>query len=409
MASYRGYFQGMQDMRPTALSQVLEQVFRVVVGLGLAYTMFYGSVSFSVSSTFSPGAKGAAGATLGAAAGAVGGLFVVLIIYAFTKNKIKQRMARERTDKRDSASLILKKIAIIAVPITIGAAIMPIVNMIDAGMVNDRLLASGWDEAAAKNLYGQLTGFAGPLINFPQVLTQAVAMSLVPLVAAAYKHKDMLYLRQNVATGLRTAVILGLPCAMGLFVLAEPILLLLYPNQPSTATSTAPCLMTLSVGVIFLSTVQTLTGVLQGIGKQMIPVRNLCIGVVIKVILTWTLTGIQSINVLGAATGTVCAYLIASVLNIIAVRKYTGTCFALMPTVIKPMIASTTMAICAWGGSRILDTLLDGSRGALLLAIVFAAMVYVVMLFVTKTITKEEVAKMPHGNKIAKILGKFVK
>lgn len=412
MASYRGYFQGMQDMKPTAVSQVVEQIFRVVVGLSLAYFFFQSAESLGAVSKFSPEESGAAGATLGAAAGAIGGLLVMLIVYMLNKNKIKTRISRERRGMRggrESSSTILKKIAVIAIPITIGAAIMPIVNLIDVAVVTRRLVDTGWDVAVANDMYGQLSAFAGSLINFPQVLTQAVAMSLVPLVAAAYRQKDMLYLRENVQTGLRMAVILGLPCALGLFSLAEPILVLLYPAQKASAVSAAPCLMVMSIGVVFLSTVQTLTGVLQGVGKQMIPVRNLAIGVAVKIAITWILTGIPAINILGAAAGTVTAYLIASILNIIAVRKYTGTHFDFMATAVKPFLSSAVMAVCAWGSYSLLNILLSGSRSATVLAILFAVIVYAVMVFATKTITKEEVSRMPKGDKLVRILDKFMK
>ena len=409
MASYRGYFQGMQDMKPTAISQVVEQIFRVAVGLSLAGFFFHSATTLGISSRFRPEEAGAAGATLGAAAGAIGGLLIMLIVYFLSKNKIKSRITRERNIKRESGKSILKKIAVIAIPITIGAAIMPIVNLIDVIIVTGRLQDSGWDINTAQDMYGQLSGFVGSLINFPQVLTQAVAMSLVPLVAAAYKQKDTLFLQENVATGIRMSVILGLPCAFGLFALAEPILVLLYPARQAAAVNAAPCLMVMSVGVVFLSTVQTLAGVLQGIGKQMIPVRNLVIGVAAKIIITWTLTGIPSINILGAAAGTVTAYLIASVLNIMAVRKYTGTRFDIMDTAVKPLVSSAVMAACAWGAYHICFAVLDGSRWATVIAILVAMVVYVVMIFITKTVTRDEVTRMPKGDKLVKVLDKFMK
>ena len=189
----------------------------------------------------------------------------------------------------------------------------------------------------------------------------------------------------------------------------EPILVLLYPAQKASAVSAAPCLMVMSIGVVFLSTVQTLTGVLQGVGKQMIPVRNLAIGVAVKIAITWILTGIPAINILGAAAGTVTAYLIASILNIIAVRKYTGTHFDFMATAVKPFLSSAVMAVCAWGSYSLLNILLSGSRAATVLAILFAVIVYAVMVFATKTITKEEVSRMPKGDKLVRILDKFMK
>lgn len=409
MASYRGYFQGQQDMTPTAISQFIEQVFRVAVGLFLAYTLFntmYKNIGAA------PEEAGAAGATLGAVAGSIGGLLVMLIVYYRRKGHMKSLIAQERQEhkvQRESSAAILKQIIVIAIPITIGAAVMPIVNIIDTEIVTSRLIASGWEKDVAVGLYGQLTSFCGALVNFPQVLTQAVAMSLVPLVAAAWKQKDMNHLRTNVESGLRMAVLLGMPCAVGLFVLAEPILLLLYSSQEAAAISAAPCLMVLSIGVVFLAVVQTLTGVLQGVGKQMIPVRNLVIAVIVKIIITWVLTGIYSINILGAATGTVCAYAIAATLDIIAVKKYTGAHFSFVKTVVKPFISCAVMGLGTWGSYQILFNLLDGSRLATVGAILIAVVIYAVMIFVTKTITREDLVNLPKGNKLVRIYDKFVK
>jgi len=409
MASYRGYFQGQQDMTPTAISQFIEQVFRVGVGLFLAYTLF-NTVYKTIGA--SPEEAGAAGATLGAVAGSIGGLLVMLIVYYRRKGHMKQLISKERKEhhvQRESSAAILKQIIVIAIPITIGAAVMPIVNIIDTEIVTSRLISSGWEKDIAVGLYGQLTSFCGALVNFPQVLTQAVAMSLVPLVAAAWKQKDMHHLRTNVESGLRMAVLLGMPCAVGLFVLAEPILLLLYSSQKAAAISAAPCLMVLSIGVVFLAVVQTLTGVLQGVGKQMIPVRNLVIAVIVKIIITWVLTGIYSVNILGAATGTVCAYAIAATLDIIAVKKYTGTHFSFMKTVVKPFISCAVMGIGTWGSYQLLFNLLDGSRLATVGAILIAVAIYAVMIFVTKTITREDLINLPKGTKLVKIYDKFVK
>lgn len=392
MSSYRGYFQGMQDMRPTAFSQVVEQIFRVLVGLYLAYGLFHGTVSLFAGISLSAEAKGAAGGTLGAAAGAVAGLAVVLAISLYKRTQLKQRRDQETRDSRISRKTILKQILIIAVPITIGAAIMPIVNLVDAAVVNRRLLTCGFDAATARTLYGGL-GFASSLVNFPQVLTQAVAMSMVPVIAAAYKAKNWGYLNQNVSTGLRISFILGFPCTLGLMIFAQPILLLLYPSQESDALIAAPCLSVLACGVLFLSIVQTSTGILQGVGKQMTPVRNLFIGVLVKIVLTWVLTGIPAINVKGSAAGTVAAYIIASVLNLWAVKKYTGTKLDLMAVVVKPFGSTAVMGLCAWSVYVALEKLTGGSRISVIGAILVAILVYAALLLLTKTVTREELSK----------------
>ena len=164
-------------------------------------------------------------------------------IYYFKKNSLKWDVERTYRVSTERNGEILAKIFMIAIPVTIGAAIMPIMNAIDVGIVMRRLQETGWTEEAAVGLYGQLTGMAGPLINFPQVLTQAIAMSLVPAIAAAYKQKDLAFLNYNIRLSIRTAMIIGLPCALGLMTLSEPIMLLLYPFQKASAVSAGPVLV----------------------------------------------------------------------------------------------------------------------------------------------------------------------
>ena len=124
-------------------------------------------------------------------------------------------------------------------------------------------------------------------------------MSLVPAIAAAHRSKDTEFLQYNATFGIRTAMLVGMPCAVGLMVLAQPIMLLLYPAQQESALSAAESLVILAFGSIFLSLVQTLTGILQGIGKQLVPVFNLAVGAAVKIVVTYVLTGIPSVNVKG--------------------------------------------------------------------------------------------------------------
>lgn len=395
MAAYRGYFQGMQNMKPTAVSQIVEQFFRVAVGLGLAVLFIKNGPSIA-----------AGGATFGAAAGGVGGSIAIIGIYFYRRAKIKQVIAKSTPSSRESAGKILSKIFMIAIPVTIGAAIMPIMSAIDVAIVMRRLQETGFTEASANSLYGQLTGMAAPLINFPGVLSMAIAMSLVPAISAANERKDLEFLRYNVELGMRTAMLIGLPCALGLMTLSEPIMRLLYPFQKASAISAAPNLFILAFGVIFLSTVQTLTGVLQGLGKQSIPVINLCIGALFKIVITFTLTGIPWFNVKGAAIGTVAAYIVASILNLMAVEKYTETRFSTGLTFIKPLLSAVTMSLGVGLGYLLLSNYL-GNGLAVLISIGLGTIIYAVMLFVTKSITQEEIEKLPKGHQLIKLWKKL--
>ena len=408
MAAFRGYFQGMQNMKPTAISQVIEQLFRVCLGLGAAYFLF-----FKVGDDFMNGTdkyvRGAAGANFGATAGSIGGLLMILFIYALARKGILKRVRRTRKHGSASNKQILKRVLVIAVPITIGAAIMPILNLIDSALVMNRLTdAACFAQAEAQSLYGQLSGFVSSLINIPQVLTQSVAVSLVPIISASHKIGETEKLHDNVNLGIRMSVIIGYPCAIGLMVLAKPILLLLYPSQAESAANAASILVIMAFGLIFLSITQTLTGVLQGVDKQMIPVKNLLIGMVFKIVITWVLVGIPSINVNGAAVGTVVAYIVAISLNMRAVKKYTGVKVDNTLTFVRPLISSVIMGVFAFGAYKLF--MLAGHNSiATLLSVAVGGAIYVIMIFLTKSITKEELSVLPKGDKIAKLVDKFVK
>ena len=408
-AAYRGYFQGMQNMRPTAVSQVTEQFFRVAIGLFLAYTLFNMAAGGNLLMNFDKYERGAAGATFGATAGSVGGLLIILLIYGFSRKAIKYRIRRSQNKESERNGKILKRILMIAVPITIGASIMPLMNFLDVPIVIGRLQHAGYGYEEAKSLYGQLGGFAGSLVYFPQVLIQAVAMSLVPLVSSYYRTGDLDLMRSNVSLGLRMSCIIGFPCALGLMSLSEPIMLLLYPAQTESAISAADLLFTLSIGIVFLSVSQTLTGVLQGIGKQMIPVMNLAIGVAVKIALTWILTGIPAFNVQGAAIGTVCAFAIASILNYTAARKYTGASINKKNTFGKPLLASLIMYGAVVGIYKLLAHFISGNTLPTLIAIIAGVIIYAAMIFVTRAVTKEEITRLPKGAKLIRVFGKFLR
>ena len=216
----------------------------------------------------------------------------------------------------------------------------------------------------------------------------------------------MPFVNKNVELGLRTALLIGLPCSFGIMVLAQPIMLLLYPMQKASAVSSASCLFIMGIGVIFLSSVQTLTGMLQGIGKVSIPVINLTIGACVKIACTYFLVAIPEINVKGAAIGTVCAYALAAALDFLAVKKYTNTKFNIGLTFIKPLVSSVIMAAVVFVSYKGLFLLL-GNGLATIISVMIGVAVYGLVIVMIKGITAEEAMTLPKGRKIAKIISKI--
>ena len=221
---------------------------------------------------------------------------------------------------RESGRDIIMQIIKIAVPITIAASIMPLVNLADVVIVKYRL-AAFCSEAEAEALFGQLTSFAAPIIGFPQIIIQAFVMSIVPMISESNRLGDHERFRRDIYNSYKMSMTIALPCAVGMFVLASPVLALFYMRQQESALNAAPSLQIYAVSFIFLAILSISTAILQGLGKQTIPVRNLFLGMLIKIGVTWLLTGVEVINVRGAAIGTVCAYMFAAVMDVLAVQE----------------------------------------------------------------------------------------
>ena len=395
MSVFRGYFQGRQTMTPTAISQIVEQLFRVTMGLLLTYHLLDRGLPIA-----------AGGASFGGSIGAIAGAITMIIIYIFQRGKIREEI-KDSPRNEETVSKIIKDLLIIAIPITIGAAIVPIMNSIDTLLVFKRLESVGFSKAEANALFGQLTGHAQTLINLPLIFSTALAISLVPAVSIANTKKNYREIKNITSSGIRTTLLIGLPCAFGLFILAEPIIGLLYFKlSPEEIISTGEILSILSFGVIFLTLVQSLTAILQGLGKPLVPVANLAIGAIVKVFLTYTLTGIRSINVKGAAISTVTAYLIAALLDLAAVHKYTRLKFNTKEIFIKPFISSIGMALVA---KLIHVSFINiiGDKLSTIIAIIIAAIIYFVLLIITGSLTYEDFKLLPKGDKIANKLIKL--
>lgn len=397
MSSYRGYFQGQQMMAPTALSQTVEQIFRVVVGITLAIVLMKGTI---FADSYTDLQRGAAGGCFGATAGAVGGLGVMIFIYALARKGIKKRIASCGGGEREPAGSIIKSILVIAIPITLGAVLVPLVNFTDASIVNVRLQYAGFDEDTSKALLGQLTGFCEPIVALPQVVMSAIVMSIVPMVASANKTGDREKLHETMSLGLRMATIIAFPCAIGLIILAEPALTMIFFTQPESAANAAPCLQVLSVSFILAALITIMTGILQGVGRQVYPVINMFIGLIVKVALTWILVGNADINVVGAPLGTIAAYIIAVSLDFYCVRKFTGARFNIGKLIVKPLISSLIMGVLVFGAYKALMALTSSNTLATLLAILVGVIVYGLMIVRTKAIERDELLGMPAGGKL---------
>ncbi len=328
MSAFRGFFQGLQVMTPTAVSQVTEQMMRAVTMVGLAVVLLPLGLP-----------RAAAGAAFGATTGAVLGLVVLIIIYGRNKGKLLQTIP-QRCQNSDSRGALARRIVTLSVPITLGFLAKPMMHLINAVIVPCRLQAAGFSVAMSTALYGQLTGMALVLIEFPTIFTTSLASSLVPAISEAQAKHNVTLIGDRVQQALRLTLFLGLPSFVGLYTLAPQICEFLFGVREAGIP-----LRYLSIAVLFTCLGETTGGILNGLGKTILPAKNLLIGVAINVVISYWLTALPEYGIKGAAMGTAIGFSIAALLNLWYVIRYTGKIPQLTHILIKPGIAVVGMQI----------------------------------------------------------------
>lgn len=395
LSAYRGYFQGRQNMNPTALTEILEQLVRVVVGLALTGIFLKTSLQ-----------NAAAGAAFGATAGSGAALAFIIFIYALYKKTIEKKNSIG-DQSCDETLKIIKKIFLIAIPIMIGAEVMPIMNSLDMVIVLRRLQATGWSPEEAQSLYAVISAFCSTLIGLPQIFIQSIAISIVPAIASAVVKSSVADTNENVSLGYRLTMFISAPCAFGMFFLARPILYMMYPRRLEGAETAVVPLMILSISIIFLALYNTTTGILQAVNKQWLPVYFLAFGVLVKIPISFITIGIKSINIRGVCASTVIAYFIAAYLNSRAVEKYTGVKIKLQ-IFIKPVLASVIMGVIAFVAQKLFAMAVGGSI-ATIISVLLGVIVYAVLVITMRVVTPTDFKMISHGEKINALIGRFVK
>ena len=390
MCAYRGYMQGMQQMVPTAISQVVEQVGKLAVGLTLAFMLLDAGPEYA-----------AMGALIGVTVSELLALIYVMLSYRRRWPKIRARL--ERSVRREAEPVAARLMAI-ALPITIGASISPLASVVDSALIIRILLKLGYAKETAQTAFSLMRTNVATLTNMPGVLTMALAMSLVPAISAVSAKRDHAGIQDTARLGLKLALIIGLPCAVGLFVLASPILSMLYPNLTEGELTLAVDLMhTSSIGVIFLSLVQSMTGVIQGMGKPNVPVFNLFIGFVLKVASLLALMNIPQINIQGAAVSTVVCYAFAGIADTIYVIRRAKLRLGLVDVLLKPVLSSGVMGFVVF---MIYSFMQEMEHQVLptLAAVAVGVFAYGVMAIYFRFFSREELAYIPGGQRIRKLM-----
>ncbi|TCS82015.1 putative polysaccharide biosynthesis protein [Pectinatus cerevisiiphilus] len=387
LASSRGYLQGWQRMTPTGVSQIVEQIFRVITMILFAQLLLPYGLEFA-----------AAGASLGALAGAVAGL-LVLIYFHWQLNKDISRTYGDHlepppNEKRETVYYIMKRIFKLSLPVSATSIMLPIVANLDLMIVPQRLEVAGYSVNEATKLFGYLTGMAVPLVNLATILTAALAVSIVPAISKARTLKDYDSCFSQTAAAIRISNFICFPAFVIVLVLAVPIASLIY-NAPGAG----PAVWVSAFSIVLLGLHQITTAVLQGLGHPTVPMVNMIIAAIAKVILNWILTAQPSLGIMGAAWATAADIGIAAIINLYFLHRYIGYKME-VKQILKNMIAAAIMALALYFSYYVILLELGSSAVATLGAVLVGTVVYIAILIVVKGILEQDMAAIP-------VMGKF--
>lgn len=385
---FRGYFQGLQLMKPTAISQMLDQFIRVVLMLTLAYFLLpYGLVS------------AVAGATFGAVPGAIAGL--VVIVYLYYRHCQKEPLQQDLMEEPLRPWAVIVRLFVLAVPVAAANMLLPAVASIDLFIVPRRLMDAGYSLSQATTSFGYLTGMANGLVQLPAILTMALATSLVPAVSAACSSNAYDVIMHRTHTAMRIANIITVPASLGLAVLAVPISIMLYATPAA-----GPAISVLAISVFLIGLQQVTSGLIQGLGHTAIPLLNMAIAALFKIILSWYLTAIPWLAEVGAAWATNVDLAIATALNLYFAWRYVRYRLQWL-YLAKLFLAGAAMAGTAWFVFKGTSPILPHTVSTLL-SITLAGIVYIIGLFAFRAIEKEDMLSFPIiGKKLYSLITRF--
>ena len=391
MAPIRGYFQGRSNMLPTAVSQTIEAVVKLIVGVALVVLIM---------NTLGRGELAVSGAIFGVTVStAVAALY---LYYCKRKQKKADKLEEIKEPSKfvSGKKEILISLTKIALPIALGAAFLNCLYVVDSAIVAIRLEEAARFTNEEMRIMKGFLGQATKLFDLPATLVVPFATTLLPVLTGAIARKD-----ENSVTGIstisiRVALLISVPCALGMGLFAEPISRIIYPGD---AANVANILMPMAAAIIFSSIVLTTSSILQAFGKVYLPVFTMLIAAVVRIVLDWVLTGNREINILGAPIALVVSYLINMVLNLIIIKKIVPNSTSFIKMFMPPLAASLAMGAVSYPIYHFLSMAMD-MRIAVIIAILFAVFVYVVFAVLLKAIKKEEILMMPKGEKIAKVL-----
>ena len=399
MGVLRGYFQGKNTMLPTAISQLLEQFFHVVVGIAAAliFMKIYADSEYQV-------AYGAAGGTFGTLIGAVVSLAFLGIIFFMYYPTLKRRLRKDSGAATESYSMLLKLVLITIFPIILNQTLYSVSGTLDSVLLNSVLDSKGVSEEIRLVYWGRYSSKYRLLANLPLSIASAIGVAVVPNIVRAFTEHNQRMLYDKTAQAVKFNMMIAIPCAFGLAVLAKPIMVLLFNDSTEMTTS----LMQLgALAILFYAYSTTTSSVLQGLNMLHYPVIHAGAGIIIYVIIDYILLSFFDMGVYALIVGHTVFPMIVSVLNGIRIQMHIGYRQEWFRTFFMPTVCSAVMAVLSYFLYLGLNTITNSVLISLVITIIFAVILYFVLMIASKTLSEKELYDLPMGGRIVRLAKKF--
>lgn len=396
----RGYFQAHNNMLPTSISQILESLVNAVIAISMGAVF----IRMFATDDNTHAMYGAAGSTMGPGAGVVVGILFMILVFAVNRSYIQRKIARDRSGVEESWGDVAKTILFMLTPVIFSTCLYNVSAYINQTVFAPIMIGKGFDGKEVAKMYSQFNNMYLVLINVPIALANSSSTAMIPAVTGNYALGKFREAKDQIDQGIRMTMFIAIPAAVGLSVLAFPIMRLLFGANTDMA---GWMLVTGGIAVLFYSLSTITNGVLQGIGKQTIPLCNAAISLVADVVILVVLTKYTSLGAYAVMIANLAYGVIMCVLNQLALRKYLHYRNEYKKTYLEPLAAAAGMGILAWMVYYALSIVIKSSLLCLILAILLAVVAYLLLYVKISHISEEELRRFPMGTKLVLVLRKL--
>ncbi len=388
LTGLRGYFQGYQNMTPTAISQIIEQFLKLILGLTFAFLLMPKGTTYGVF-----------GAIMGVAVSELVAFVYLALSFLFKRKKADVLSIETSTKFSEDFKTLLK----LAFPITLSSSIFPLILAVDSFLIVNLLLSNGMTSLESTQVFGVYSGMVNSLVNFPTVVSMALAVSLIPEISYAEERGE----KANLGAIFKIVFFISIPCVFIYFAFSREIIAVLYPNatNPALLNLGSSLLRIMAINIFYISLLQLSTSILQAKNKSLTSLMNLTVAGVTKVLLTVVFVS-SPLGIYGAGVASIMCYAIACGLNVVALRGEIDFGIDLKQTALVFLNSFFALGIAI--GFNYLFNLVFSGFVSILLSLCIAGIFYVFMSLLLPIFSKEELQKIPFGSKICVIREKFV-